>query len=232
MKRKLTQEEFDALSDAIKALYKKNGDHYLLELEDDPADELRRAKEREAQARKDAEKELEAARKKLADIEGDDARKRGDIATLEKSWNEKLKKQEDDAAAIIAKYRARTEKSLISDVAAQLAAKLAPNAVKILLPHIRARLTVDHDADEPVTRVLDENGKLSALTVADLEKEFRTNADFAAIIVGSNASGSGATGNKGGGAPKKLSEMNDKERIELYRSNPDEFRRLKDAETA
>lgn len=45
---------------------------------------------------------------------------------------------------------------------------------------------------------------------------------------GSGASGGGATGaGKGGGAvTKKLSEMNDSERVELYKENPERFREL------
>ena len=63
----------------------------------------------------------------------------------------------------------------------------------LLLPHIKARLQADLDGDAPATKVLDRDGKPSAMTVADLSKEFVDNKDFAAIIRATKASGGGAT---------------------------------------
>lgn len=49
------------------------------------------------------------------------------------------------------------------------------------------------------------------------------------LIDGSGASGGGATGGKHGGAGKALAEMSEAERVELYRQNPESYRRLKAA---
>ena len=57
---------------------------------------------------------------------------------------------------------------------------------------ISARLTTEIVDGKATTRVLDQDGKPSALTVEELKKEFVANEKFSSIIVGSNASGSGA----------------------------------------
>jgi hypothetical protein len=73
------------------------------------------------------------------------------------------------------------------------------------------------------------DGKPSALTLADLEKEFVDNKAFAPIIRASNASGGGASGGTGGGATKAFKDMNTAERTELYRKDPAAFKRETDA---
>lgn len=51
--------------------------------------------------------------------------------------------------------------------------------------------------------VLDPNGNLTALTVDDLNKEFCASSRYANCIKATQATGGGATGNKGGGAAHK-----------------------------
>lgn len=237
LKSKLTKAEFDALPEALKEFYKKadGKEEYLLDSED--AAELRRAKDREAQARQEAE-ELAAKEKKRADdaeaklneeIDGG-ARKRKDIDALEKSWQGKLDKEKADAQKKIDARDAIIRRELGDNVALGLATKIStkPN---LILPHIKSRITVDFDGDEPKTRILDKDGKPSALTVEDLQKEFVANADFADIIIASQASGSGASGGSGGGgASKKLSEMGDAERREWHQRDPGGFAKAVEAD--
>lgn len=222
LKSKLTKEEHAKLPDAFKAEYVEDGDGFRLDIEGaEDTGALKRAKDRESQLRKDAEKEAKELREKLEAQETGDARKKGDIETLEKSWQGKLDTQKTEADARIAKLTAHTTRSLVDNVAQSIAAKIS-TAPALLLPHIKARLQADFEGDEPKTRVLDKDGKPSALTADELAAEFVANKDFSAIIVASKASGgAGKSSQNGGGAPNK-SGQSDKP-ADLSKMNPQDL---------
>lgn len=205
LKRKINQATFDKLSDELKKEYKKGSsdDEFILDTEgDEDTGALKRAKDREKQRADDLEKERDDLKKKVEETENGDARKKGDIETLEKSWKKKLEDKEAELNGKLSKRDGMIQKTLVDNVASGLAHKIS-NAPGLLLPHVKARITVDWEGDEPKTRILDKDGKPSAMSVEDLEKEFSSNKDFSAIIIASKASGgarSAPTGN-GGGAP-------------------------------
>ncbi|WEM33661.1 head scaffolding protein [Pseudomonas phage PSA-KC1] len=90
------------------------------------------------------------------------------------------------------------------------------------MPHIKSRLMADFEGDTPVTRVLDKDGKPSALTIDELANEFVANKDFSAIITASKASGgAGKPSQNGGGAPK-FNGQSDKP-ADLSKMNPAEL---------
>lgn len=203
LKKKLSKAEYEKLSDAIKAEYIEDGDGFRLDIDgDEDTGALKRAKDREAQLRRDAEAKLREAQEELDRINGDDARKKGDIATLEKSWQKKLEDQKAEYEGKVSKLTSHTTKTLVDNVATQIASKIS-NAPALLLPHIKSRLQADFEGDAPVTRVLDKDGKPSAMTVEELAAEFVANKDFSAIITASKASGGAGkpSNNSGGGAP-------------------------------
>lgn len=228
MKFRLTKEQFEALNDEQKKEYVADGEGFKLNLEDiaDPEDNsaLKRAKDREKQRADEAEAERKKLQDKLDAVSNDDARKRGDIEALEKSWKQKETDAKAAGDAAVNAFKGKMEKLLVNDVAMQIAVELT-KTVKLILPHIKARLKAEFDGEDAITRVLDADGKPSALSIEDLKKEFRANPDFADIIIGSKASGSGARGGNGGGASKKLSEMNDADRIEFAKNDPEGFKR-------
>lgn len=208
LKRKITKKAFDALDDAIKALYKESGNDYVLDVEADPnaenVDELRRAKEREANDAKELRKKLRDAEAQLEALDNDDARKRGDIEAIEKSWKDKLEKKERELNEQLTTKDTFIKDVLVQDKAENLATKIStvPNVMKRV---IQERLHVDMAGDKPLLRVLDLEGKPSALSLADLEKEIVANPEYAPIIIGSKASGgsagTGARQGKSGAIP-------------------------------
>jgi hypothetical protein len=223
LKRKIDQETFDALPDAMKPVYAKKGDEYVLQLDnssDDDAAELKRAKDREVQARKDAEKLARELQNKLDEVSGIDAKKRGDIETLEKSWKEQTEKVRTEYEGKVTALRDVIKKSLVDGTADSLAAEIS-SVPTLLAKAARERLAVDFDTDVPTLRVLDAQGKVSALTVSDLKQEFVANKEYSSIIIASKASGSGTTaasqttGN--GGATfdkgKSFAELSVKEKV-------------------
>ena len=114
--------------------------------------------------------------------------------------------------------------------ASKLASKLAiQGSESVLLPHIAPRLQAEFVDGDVKFRVLDKQGKPSAMTIDDLEKEIRSDVAFKPMIRASSASGGGASGANGGGATKKPSEMTTVERAEWAKNDPDGFQRALDA---
>jgi len=164
------------------------------------------------EAKRKAREEAEAA--KLAVEEA--ARKSGDVAALEKSWQDKLAAREAELSEAVKARDAQLVSLTVGATAQKLAADLAvPGSADVLLPHIKSRLSY---ADGKLS-VLDADGKPSAATVDELAKEIASNKAFAPLIVASLATGGGASGGKGGGAAptKKVAEWTDGEKARFIR---------------
>lgn len=242
LKAKIDAEAHGKLSEELQKLYKADGDDFVLQIEgaDDPA-ELRRARDREKQrakeaddARKAAEKERDDLKAKLDDESSADARKKGDIDALEKSWRDKHEKAIADGKAEADKLRGQMRVLLVENKARALAEEIS-TAPDLILPHIMGRMSADFDGDTPVTRVLDVDGKPSAASLDELKKEIVATAKFAPIIRASSATGGGAGnsgGNGGGASEKKFGDLNERERTEFYNRDPQGFQKAADAHKA
>ena len=221
LKLKLSKAQFEKLAEDVQDLYKEVGGEYVLDvdgLEDTGA--LKRAKDREAQRRKELEAEKKELEDRLSEIEGDDARKKGDIDTLEKSWNGKLEAQKTEYEQKLGSRDAFIKQSLVDAKAMELASKISTSPA-LILPHIKARLSVDTEGDEFKTRVLDSNGQPSASTLEDLANEFVANKDFASIIKAGQANGSGA--NNGNQHPNRDGATNTDKDKDLSTLSPSEM---------
>lgn len=127
-----------------------------------------------------------------------------DVDRLEKSHNEKLARDVGAKEAEIKQLNNALVRVLVNNNAKTLAAKLAkdPRYIPVLESHIAPRLAVELDGETAKLRVLDGEGKPTALTLDDLGKEFLDNPAFDVLLIGSKASGGGAeAGHGGGGAP-------------------------------
>ena len=223
------------VEESLQSLYKKVGDEYVLELEDDEEDRFR-AKHGEAEKhRKAAEdkvndltSEMKSLKTKLEELENGGHRKAGDVEALEKSYQKKLEDQKGEYEKKLGAVNSHLQEILVDGVANTLAAELSESP-SVLLPHIRSRLTADLEGDKPSTKVLDKDGKPSASSLDELKNEFINNQEFAGVIKAGMGSGSGANrGSKGGsGAAKKFSEHSGEELSALRKSNPAEYDRLK-----
>lgn len=236
LKLNITAEDHAKLDDAIKALYKADGDNFKLAVDGvEDTGALKRAKDREAQAAKEAKEradnlqaELDEIKQREADADKDGKRKKGDIEALEKSW----KDEKDKAVKAEVEKRERREKQLqellVDSKADSLAHELF-TVPEIGRDYIKKFLRAELDGDVPTTRVLDASGQPTAKTLDDFKKDMLDNKALSGILVASNASGGGA-GNGGGsgagGSTKKPDEYSEQERVDIYRSNPAEFKRL------
>ena len=135
----------------------------------------------------------------------DAAKKGGDVEALEKSWSEKLATREQELTGELSQYQSMVQSMTAGAEAMRLASELAmPGHADVLLPHIQHRLVTEIKDGKPAVRVLDKDGKPSAMTVADLRKEIEGNKAFAPLLVGSMASGGGSI-NGGSATAKTLS---------------------------
>lgn len=237
MKAKITEEEFESLNEAIKSEYQKDGDKYNLTVEGlEDTGALKRAKEHEKERRQKVEAELKIAKEKLTEKEDEiinlhkGAVSKDDVDALERSYKEKLEKTETEYKQRLTESEGSLRSMLVDNVATKLANEIS-TVPDLMSGAISARLTTEVVDGKAITRVLDKDGKPSALTVEELKKEFIANEKFSSIIVGSNATGSGASGSgNGSGASKKLSEMSEGERVKLFQESPEDYRKLRDSE--
>ena len=206
MALKLTVDSLDGLDDSVKSLYKEDNGKFRLDLDGyEDTTGLKAQRDALLNEKKEAQrktKEAEEAAKTLAE---ESARKNGDVAALEKSWQEKLAATESNYKNLNESLTKQIHGLTVGQTATKLAAELAiSGSADVLLPHIQSRLTVEIKDGAPSVRVLDLLGKPTAMTVDELKQEFISNKAFAPLIAASKATGGGASGSGGGGAAKTM----------------------------
>jgi hypothetical protein len=123
----------------------------------------------------------------------DNAKTSGDMEALEQSWKDKYTSRETELTNELTGYQKMISDSTSGQQAVMLAAEMSiPGSADVLLPHIKNRLTTEIQDGKPVLRVLDSQGKPSAMSVDDLKKEIESNPAFAPLLIGSLASGGGS----------------------------------------
>lgn len=231
LKKRLTSAQFADLDEAIQALYKKaeGSDNYTLNVEDDDGTEIKKAKDREKKRADKAEKDAQELRDRLEELERQEEERAGSggldaagVKALKDKHVADLAKKDE----VIVKKDAAITKILVKETAARLASSDITTMPEVLAERMEKRLKVEYEGDEPVLRVIDEEGNVTDSKVEDLREEFIANPKFAPIIVASKASGSGASsGNKGSGAPgkKKLDEMSATEEAQFANEHPQQY---------
>lgn len=230
MKFIITKAEYDALDDTQKAFYEAKGDDYQFTVEGLPdvsgmqakMQELLDERKRDQQARKEADEKA----KKDADAA---ARARGDIEALDKSWGEKLAAEQAAHAATRQRYLGQVQDLTVNKTAQELATKLFGEGAGPLLHNVSSRLELEEaESGDLKVRVKGRDGTKSAVTLEELEKEFRNDKAFAPFLVQTRATGPSGATDKGTG-PSSISSkdngMSEEERLRLFKENPQEFSR-------
>lgn len=235
MKLKKIIDKLDGLDESIATLYEHKADgKYHLDIEDDDAGPLLRAKEHEVGLRQIAERdlasrtqELEVANTLIEALKLDAGKDKSVLREqLKAEYEEKERKLNEKHNSEKIALEKTVKKVFVEDVALRIANDLT-DVPDLLIPLLEKRLVVELVDGEPVTRVLTADGKASTITPDDLKTEYAQNKKFERIIRGSNSSGGGAPGGNGGsGAPKALSDMTEKERTDMAKLEPDRFSRL------
>ncbi len=210
-------DKFNALPDPIKAEYKETGGKYKLDVKgiDDPAP-LKSALENERNAHKETKNTLLARVKELETTT--------DRASIDSSWQQKLDRTKSDYENQLQKLNGLIQRQTVTDVAKTIAQEVS-TAPDLLIPHILPRLKADISGETPTTRILDANGKDSALTLDDLKKEIVSDKRFSAIIRAGGASGGGAGGaSRGGAATQQNTTINSD--VDVMKMKPAELAEL------
>lgn len=166
---------------------------------------------------KKAETEKRKAEKAEKDKQAEElARKKGDFETLEKSYQDKIVSLEQQISDI----QAERNHDLIKSQSVKIASQLSSNThnQEILQMLIEKRLT----ADNGQVKVTDGNGNLTISTLDELVNEFKNGGKFDALIDGTRASGTGATGQNS----KSANDYTEAERVALAQNNPTLFNQL------
>ena len=234
----LDAEKHSALDGALQPFYVKQDDgNYRLDA-DIPntdglkakTDELLGETKRERELRKAAEDRLAALEAERQQAIDDNARAKGDVESLEKSYLERIAKLNEDSTGKVSTLQKQIYDLTVGQAANNLANELSIKGSAIaLLPHIQNRLSLEQAEDgQQKIRVLDANGNKTGMTLEDLKQEFRANEAFKPLIAANGASGSGANGANGsaGHSNKSASDMSEADRIELAKTNPELFRKL------
>jgi len=237
---KTTKENYETLPEELRALLTEADDGYTLDpskiMPKEDLGALKRAKDYEKEARVKAEEEIAKLKEKLTAKEQEvldlrtGAVPKDDFDALKSSYEEKLSRVEEELQSQVEARTNALNKILVDSVASEIASEIS-TVPSLMKKEIISRLTTEEQNGEFVTRVLDKEGKPSALTIEELKKEFLDNKDFAPVLIGSKANGSGASGSQGAGSTqKKLSEMTGAEKIELFRNDRDTYDQLLEAE--
>lgn len=216
---KFRVKSLDEVDEKYRDLYEKDGDTYVLKVEDDPSEGMRKARDHEKEARKKAEQELRELREQQERDQEDKNRKNGDVEKVEKAWKDKYEKLEQTMTEQLSARDSQLQTMLVDNVASQLATELFTSAA-LGLPHVKSRLGVESVDGKFVTRVKDpKTGEFNpALTLDDFKKEISENPDFAPIRKSSNAKG----GN-GAPPPSKFNQQQNDNPTNLGKATPAEL---------
>tara|TARA_R110000782_G_C14819221_1_gene413874 strand:- start:25145 stop:25888 length:744 start_codon:yes stop_codon:yes gene_type:complete len=204
MALKYQLDSLDGVDESVKTLYTEKDGKFVLGIEGLPQQEdvsgLKAKVDELLNEKKEATRKAKEAEDAAAKAAEEAARKGGDTEALDKSWQEKYNKREQELQAQIDGLNGSVTNMTVDSVALQMASDLAvEGSAKVLLPHIKARLAVEQKDGKYVTAVRDAEGKPSASTLDDLKNEISSDPAFAHVVVGSKASGGGANGSKKGG---------------------------------
>ena len=218
----------DDVDESLRNLYEEKDGEFVLKVAGLPEQEdvsgLKANYARLMDEKKEQQRLAREAQAETDRLAEEAARKNGDIATLEASWQAKFQEREAQLLAEAKSHQDKVLKLTVGSEAQKLAQKLAvQGSSDVLLPHIKHRLYLKDDGS---VGVLDSQGGLSAATIDDLEKEFRTNAAFKPLLAADCGSGGGATGGFGGGAVKKREDYTEQEMREMLDREPAKFKQI------
>ena len=225
-----TVSSLDGVDEKYRDLYKEQDGVFVLQVNksdgDDDLDAIKRKNQELLAEKKSEQAKRQAAEAEAQRVAEENARKNGDIESLEKSWAEKLANREAELNAKVESLTG-TVSSMTIDTAAQgIASKIAvEGAERYVIQDVKARLKLHTNEDGTVKVIVnDKNGNASAMTLDELSSEFVNSPEHKAVIKGTGGSGGGATGGGGGnGGAKPPKDMTVEERLDWQSKDPDGF---------
>ena len=222
LKYKIDTDGFNALSDEHKAFYAQKGDEYVLQVDGAPdADEIDRLRNHADTLLAEKKAKDEQARQALADklkAEQEAAIKSGDAERIQEALSKQLETERGE--------KERLKKQIDTDKLQREVGRLS------------SRLTTDQSNQDILNVLLERqvtvsDGQFNIVglngekldSIEQLEQQVLNSGKFDSLLTGTLSSGTGGNG-QGGGATKSASEYTEAERIELAKTNPEQFKRL------
>jgi hypothetical protein len=220
-KARITQEEFDALAEALQAEYNQLDDgRYQLQVESVDnlvLDDTTKLKQTLGQLRKEVAerdtrlkafgevdpKDIETWRTKAEELENMDldAKVQESIKAREAQLVKKHQTDLEKVAGERDAIRGNLEQIMIRDAATQALAGAKGN-VRMLLPHVISRTRLREDSGKFFVEVVDENGVVQyspksgstdPMSIGELVETMKSDNDFSAGFEGTNHTGSGGS---------------------------------------
>ena len=222
LKFKIDTDGFNALTDEHKAFYAQKGDEYVLQVDGAPdADEIDRLRNHADTLLAEKKAKDEQARQALADklkAEQEAAIKSGDAERIQEALSKQLETERGE--------KERLKKQIDTDKLQREVGRLS------------SRLTTDQSNQDILNVLLERqvtvsDGQFNIVglngekldSIEQLEQQVLNSGKFDSLLTGTLSSGTGGNG-QGGGATKSASEYTEAERIELAKTNPEQFNRL------
>ena len=222
-------EDIEQVDENLRDYYEQTDDGYKLKVEDLPqkqsdkdeaglrkkVDELLAEKKREAERRRALEEEAEKRQHQ-------EQQQKGEFESLYKSSEQKREELQRE----LDQLREGIQREKVISTARSKASEVTRDASRqeILTEYIARQLQFEGDE----IQVLNESGKPTIDGVDDLVKGLIAKYPF--LADGNQASGGNARGNTGAGGGKKWSDLSEQEKVSIYKQDPNEYRRLRDAE--
>lgn len=192
LKRKVTKEEFDKLPEVLKAEYEeKNGMfHAIIDGDDDAIEAIKRAKEHESESHKETKRKLKELEDRLSKDKYNSDKSNNDVAAIEKSWQDKFSARETELLGKNKTIESMLSNSLKDSVISSIASELVKtDSQRIFKKAVADRFVVEMDGDAPKIRIMDREGKPSAMSLEDFKKEVLADKEYTSILNISKASG-------------------------------------------
>lgn len=238
MTLKARVESIEEVPEALREHYAEQDGVYVLQAEgmktEEDVSKVQEALDKERKARRDAEKkakELESNVPEDFDPEEWRRLKDSDVGDVDSKLEEQRKRLEERHRKELEKHQEEVQKrdQRINDLVARDGLRKAMDQAGIAEPYkpaveamYRDKVSVEEDGDSLGAFI---DGK----PVPDALSELANSETGKYYVAGSGNNGGGAPGGKDGGG-KKLSDMSEQEMVDLYKKNPEEYRRLRDQE--
>lgn len=231
MKYKIDAEAHSTLNPELQALYVLSGDDYVLTVDGLPDthaenENLRKHNEKLIGEKRERDEIAKQAQAEKLRIEQEAARKSGDWEALEKSLRQEAEQTRQQADEYKTKYsdlERQRDSDLIEREAMRAVNQIADNPLSqdLLTEFAKKHLSV---VDGKVV-ILDDNGNATNTPSSELANMMKNSGRYDPLIAGTRGSGSGGngTGSKG---TRSAHEYTEAERIELAKTNPEQFKQL------
>lgn len=222
LKYKIDAEAFNTLNDDQKTLYAQKGDEYVLQVDGVPdADEIDRLRNHADTLLAEKKAKDEQARQAMADklkAEQEAAIKSGDAERIQEALSKQLETERGEKERL----KKQIDNDKLQRTVGRLSSKLTSDQHNqdILNVLLERQVTVS----DGEFNIVGLNGE-KLESIEQLEQQVLSSGKFDSLITGTLSSGTGGNGTPAS-ATKSANEYTEAERIELAKTNPEQFKRL------